>query len=50
MTQIIERMGYDSVADMKGVLSQRNCPDPTAFERGNYMKALTTFGPTATVE
>jgi hypothetical protein len=24
-------------------MSQANCPDPAAFERGNYMKALTSF-------
>jgi hypothetical protein len=28
---------------MKGSLSQRACPDPAAFERANYMKALTTY-------
>jgi len=34
---------YASVEQMKGALSQRNCPDPDAFERGNYMKALVSF-------
>ncbi|MCS7237998.1 MAG: dihydroorotate dehydrogenase-like protein [Thermoguttaceae bacterium] len=34
---------YDSVEEMKGALSQQNCPDPTAFERGNYMKALVSY-------
>lgn len=34
---------YESVAQMKGSLSQRSCPDPDAFERANYMKALTTY-------
>ena len=34
---------YDSVAQLKGSMSQENCPDPTQFERGNYMKALTSF-------
>jgi len=24
-------------------MSQQNCPDPVAFERGNYMKVLTSF-------
>jgi hypothetical protein len=28
---------------MKGSMSQRSCPDPTAFERANYMKALTGY-------
>ena len=34
---------YHSVSQMKGSMSQRNCPDPDAFERANYMKALTTY-------
>ncbi len=34
---------YDSVEQLKGSMSQRNCPNPEAFERGNYMKALTSF-------
>jgi dihydroorotate dehydrogenase (fumarate) len=35
--------GYDSVEQMKGSLSQQACPDPDAFERANYMKALTSY-------
>ena len=34
---------YDSVEQMKGSLSQQACPDPAAFERSNYMKALTSY-------
>lgn len=34
---------YASVEQLKGSMSQRNCPDPAAFERGNYMKALASF-------
>ncbi|HOM18642.1 MAG TPA: dihydroorotate dehydrogenase-like protein [Thermoguttaceae bacterium] len=34
---------YQSVAEARGALSQAKCPDPTAFERGNYMRALTSF-------
>ena len=34
---------YDSVEQMKGSLSQLSCPDPAAFERGNYMKALASY-------
>ncbi len=33
----------DSVTQMKGSLSQRACPDPDAFERANYMKALKSY-------
>jgi dihydroorotate dehydrogenase (fumarate) len=34
---------YASVRQMKGSLSQRACPDPAAFERANYMKALKSY-------
>jgi len=34
---------YASVAQMKGSLSQQSCPDPDAFERANYMKALKSY-------
>jgi dihydroorotate dehydrogenase (fumarate) len=37
--------GYDAVEQMKGSLSQQASPDPSAFERANYMKALVTFVP-----
>lgn len=36
----MEERGYDSIEQLKGSMSQRNCDDPAAFERGNYMKAL----------
>jgi len=34
---------YASVTQMKGSLSQESCPDPDAFERANYMKALRSY-------
>jgi dihydroorotate dehydrogenase (fumarate) len=34
---------YVSVQQMKGSLSQLACPDPAAFERSNYMKALKSY-------
>jgi len=39
---LVERE-YSSVEQMKGSLSQQACPDPDAFERANYMKALTSY-------
>ncbi len=39
----MEENDYHSVSQMKGSMSHRNSPDPTAFERGNYMKALASF-------
>jgi dihydroorotate dehydrogenase (fumarate) len=35
--------GYSSVSDMIGSMSQLKCAEPAAFERANYMKALTGF-------
>jgi dihydroorotate dehydrogenase (fumarate) len=34
---------FVSVDQMKGSMSQRNCPDPAAFERAQYMKTLRSF-------
>ena len=34
---------YESVEQLKGSMSHRSTSDPTAFERANYMKALTTY-------
>jgi dihydroorotate dehydrogenase (fumarate) len=39
----MEEKEYASVEQLKGSMSQANCPDPAAFERGNYMKALTNY-------
>lgn len=34
---------YASVAQLRGSVSQRSVADPTAFERGNYMKLLRSY-------
>lgn len=34
---------YASVEQAKGSVSQAACPDPVAFERSNYMRALVSF-------
>jgi dihydroorotate dehydrogenase (fumarate) len=39
----MEAKEYESVEQLKGSMSQENCPDPEAFARGNYMKALVTY-------
>jgi len=31
---------YESVQQMQGSMSQNKCPDPTAFERAQYMRAV----------
>jgi len=39
----MEEHEYHSVAQLKGSLSQKNCPEPSAFERAQYMKAISQF-------
>jgi dihydroorotate dehydrogenase (fumarate) len=36
----METHEYESVRQMKGSMSQIRCPDPSAFERAQYMKAV----------
>jgi dihydroorotate dehydrogenase (fumarate) len=36
---------YESVRQLQGSLSQKNCPDPSAFERAQYMKAISSYQP-----
>ncbi len=39
----MEKHGYDSVAQLKGSMSQQKVADPSAFERGNYIKILQSY-------
>ena len=34
---------YESVKQLKGSMSQKNCPNPTAFERAQYMHAISGY-------
>lgn len=43
MHRWMEENEYESLAQMKGSLSQKSCPDPSAFERANYMRALQRY-------
>jgi len=43
----MEEHEYESVQQMIGSLSQKHCADPSAFERAQYMRALTSWRPTA---
>ncbi len=40
MREWMERHEYESVAQLKGSISQKNCADPAAFERAQYMRAI----------
>lgn len=43
LVQWMEEREYESVQQMQGSLSQINSPDPTAFERAQYMRALKEY-------
>ncbi|MGC3959485.1 MAG: dihydroorotate dehydrogenase-like protein [Verrucomicrobiota bacterium] len=34
---------YESVEQLQGSMSQKNCPDPAAFERAQYMRAVSSY-------
>jgi len=40
----LDSKGFESVAQIKGSMSQRHVVDPSAFERANYMKILQSWG------
>jgi dihydroorotate dehydrogenase (fumarate) len=43
MVEWMEEHEYESIRQLKGSLSQKNCPEPAAYERAQYMKALTGY-------
>ena len=43
MRQWMTEHEYESVGQMQGSMSQIHCADPSAFERAQYMRALTTY-------
>ena len=43
MCQWLRENEYASVDQMRGSMTRENCPDPEAFERANYLKALVSY-------
>ena len=43
MQHWMQEFEYDSIAQMRGSMSQRNVAEPAAFERANYLKVLDSF-------
>lgn len=43
----MEEREYESVAQMRGSMNLQRCPDPNAFERGNYIRLLQTWRPSS---
>jgi dihydroorotate dehydrogenase (fumarate) len=39
----LEQHHYNSLRELKGVMSQQNCPDPSAFERVQYVRGLSSY-------
>lgn len=40
----LEEHEYESLAQLRGSLNLASCPDPSAFERANYLKILQSWG------
>ena len=38
----LQQHNYNSLAEIKGMMSQKNCPDPSAFERAQYVRGLSS--------
>jgi len=47
MRDWMEEHLYQSVEQLQGSMSQLKCPNPTAFERAQYMRAITSYKPVA---
>ncbi len=45
MIRWMEEHEYESVKQMQGSMSQIECADPSAFERAQYLRAVTTYRP-----
>jgi dihydroorotate dehydrogenase (fumarate) len=39
----MDTRGYAMLSEVRGRLSLANCPDPTAFERANYIRTLSSW-------
>ncbi len=43
MTRWMEEHEYESIQQMRGSMSRRSVPNPSAFDRANYMRVLSSF-------
>ena len=41
----LERNRHESIAEVKGLVSHKNCSNPSAFERAHYARALDSYDP-----
>ncbi len=40
---LLQQQGHKSLSELKGIMSQQNCPDPSAFERAQYVRGLSSY-------
>jgi dihydroorotate dehydrogenase (fumarate) len=45
MREWMEEHEYESIRQLQGSMSQQNCPNPSAFERAQYLRLLQTYKP-----
>jgi dihydroorotate dehydrogenase (fumarate) len=45
MVSWMEKHGYESITQMRGSMNLKNSPDPSAYERANYVHILQTWEP-----
>ncbi len=43
MVEWMKERGYESIGQLVGSMSQKNCADPSAFERAQYMQAVLSY-------
>jgi len=43
LSQWLEEHEYESLAQMRGTMNLKHCPDATAFERANYLRILKSW-------
>jgi len=39
----LQEHGHKTLRELKGTMSQQNCPDPSAFERDQYVRGLSSY-------
>jgi dihydroorotate dehydrogenase (fumarate) len=39
----LQQHHHNSLRELKGIMSQQNCPDPSAFERAQYVRGLSSY-------
>jgi dihydroorotate dehydrogenase (fumarate) len=43
LTAWLEQHQHKSLGELRGIMSQQNCPDPSAFERAQYVRGLSSY-------